>query len=351
MSHPKHILVIRLSAMGDVAMCVSVLRAFVAQNPKVKITFLSRSFLKPLFANIPNVIFYAVDVNNKHKGIIGLYKLYKEIKNLNFDAVADFHNVLRSKVLRFFFSLYFLTDRKTWNQIEVIDKGRAEKKALTRTTNKIFKQLKSTHERYADVLRKFGFQIDLKNPQFPKKENIPENIKEIIGNGYKKIIGIAPFAQYETKMYPLDLIEKVISKLSENNNYKILLFGGGEKEKEILQSFENKFKNTISLVGKVKLKDELIVISHLNCMVSMDSANSHLAAMQNVKTISIWGITHPFTGFYPFNQPLEYALIPNLQKFPNIPCSIYGNKTCDGYEEAMRSISPNQVIDKINNII
>ena len=335
--------------MGDVAMSVPVLRAFVAQNSDVKITFLSRSFLKPMFENISNVSFYTADVDGKHKGIAGIFKLYKELNKLNIDAVADIHNVLRSKILRSFFSFSFLPARRT--EIVVIDKGRAEKKALTRTTNKIFKQLRSTHERYADVFRKLGFKVNLENVHFPKKEKIPESVKEIIGNDYKKLIGIAPFAQYNTKMYPLDLMEKVISKLSENNNYKILLFGGGAKEKEILLSFENKFKNTISLAGKIKLKEELIVISHLNCMVSMDSANSHLAAMQNVKTISIWGITHPYTGFYPFNQPMDYALIPNLQRFPNIPCSIYGNKTCEGYEDVMRSISPNQVIDKIESII
>jgi len=335
-------LVIRLSAMGDVAMSVPVLRAFTEQNPNVKITVLSRAFLKPFFDNIKNVDFYVADVNQKHKGFLGLYRLSKELKHLNIDAIADIHNVLRSKILRFFFSLSQVTRSS-------IDKGRTEKKALTRTTNKKFKQLKTSHERYADVFRELGFPLDLTNPKFSHKPDLSSEVLKIIPQDKLKWIGIAPFAQYQSKMYPLDLIEEVISKLTATNLYKIFLFGGGEKEINILNNLEN--KHTISVAGKLNLTDELDLIANLNCMLSMDSANSHLAAMQNVKTITLWGITHPYAGFAPFNQPKENMLLPDLEKYPNIPCSIYGNHICDGYEDVMRSISPEKVIKKILEIV
>lgn len=329
--------------MGDVAMSVPVLRAFTSQFPNVKVTFLSRLFFKPMFEDIPNVNFYPVDVYGKHKGVLGLYKLSKELKKLNIDAVADIHNILRSKILRFFLSLFGI-------QIKFIDKGRNEKKALTRIENKIFKQLKSTHVRYTDVFEKLGFNIVLKNPNFPKNNAIPVEVEKIIGSDYNKLIGVAPFAQHESKMYPLELLEKLILELSNHEKYQILLFGGGEKEIEILQLFEKKFKNTISLAGKIKLKDELTVISNLDCMVCMDSANAHLAAMQGVKTITLWGITHPYAGFYPYDQPMQYALLPDLKKFPNIPCSVYGNIVCKGYEDVMQTILPSQIFEKIKEI-
>ena len=330
--------------MGDVAMSVPVLRAFIEQNPDVKITVLSRVFLKPLFENLANVNFYVADVSGKHKGFLGLFKLYSEIKQLKIDAIADIHNVLRSKILRFFFSPSRI-------KISIIDKGRAEKKALTRNVNKIFKQLRTTHQRYADVFRNLGFKVDLSNPTFPNKSDLSSEVLKITSLDHCQWIGIAPFAQYQSKMYPLDLIEEVISKLVSLNDFKIFLFGGGVKEIKILDSLANKFDNVISIAGKLKLSDELNLISNLDCMVSMDSANSHLAAMQGVKTITIWGITHPFAGFAPFNQPLEHILLPDLDKYPNIPCSVYGNKVCSGYENAMRSILPSNVVEKIKNII
>ena len=343
MSQIKHILVIRLSAMGDVAMTVPVIKAFTKQNPSTKITVLSRAFLKPLFSDLNNVTFYAADVGGKHKGLFGLYKLFKELQSLNIDAVADLHNVLRSKILRTFFKLSF-------TKIAFIIKGRKEKRDLTATKNKVFKQLKTTHERYADVFKSLGFHLDISNPEFPSKQLLSEKVLNITGEKTTKLIGIAPFAQYNSKMYPLDLMEQVIDQLSAKD-YKILLFGGGENEIKILDKIANKFPNTINVAGKIKLTDELNLISNLDCMLSMDSGNAHFAAMLGVRTVTIWGITHPFTGFAPFNQPFENAILPDLIKYPNIPCSIYGNKVCDGYENVMRSISPGIIVHKIVNFL
>jgi len=326
--------------MGDVAMTVPVLRAFIEQHPSTKITMLSRAFLNPLFSDLKNVHFYAADVDRKHKGFLGLFKLYKELKLLKIDAVADLHNVLRSKVLRTFFKL-------TSIKVAQIDKGRKEKRALTSVNNKVLKQLKTTHQRYADVFESLGFKINLSNPKFPATQNLSDDVLKISGVKNNKWIGIAPFAQYNSKMYPIDLMEQVISSLSKLEGITIFLFGGGKKEVEILDEVAYKYPNTINVAGKIKLDQELNLISNLDLMLSMDSGNAHFGAMLGIKTLTIWGITHPFTGFAPFNQPFEYAILPDLEKYPNIPCSIYGNKVCEGYEDVMRSISHQKITEKI----
>lgn len=338
-----HILVIRLSAMGDVAMTVPVLRAFAQQHPNVKITFLSKPFLAPLFEGIPNVIFHGARVKEKHKGIFGLYKLYKELKKLGITHVADLHNVLRSKILRTFFAL-------SGFKISFIDKGRSEKKALTRSKNKIFKQLKTSHERYADVFRKLGFSLDLSTPQKLSKPNLSGQSLNITHEKKEPWVGIAPFAAFEGKKYPLHLMEQVISGL-QVKKVKIFLFGGGDTEVALLNTIQDKFSNVINLAGKLSLKDELNVIAHLDLMISMDSGNAHFSAMQQVKTITVWGVTHPYAGFAPFAQPMDYCIIPDLNKYPDIPCSIYGNKVCPGYENIMESIDPSVIIAKAEAIL
>jgi len=335
---PKHILVIRLSAMGDVAMTVPVLRTFTQQYPDVKITVLTREFFTPFFRDLDNVTVFHAEVKGKHKGIFGLWKLSKELKKLNIDAVADLHNVLRSKILKFFF---FRT------KCIQIDKGRAEKKALT--SGVIFKQLKTTQQRYTDVFEKLGFPLELSNPTFPEQPILNDKTLNVLGSDTLKWIGIAPFAIHESKMYPLDLMKKVIATLS--NAHKILLFGGGQKEIDILNSFENDFENVINLAGKLSLSEELDVISKLDVMLSMDSGNAHLAAMLGKKVITIWGVTHPFAGFAPFNQPEDYALLSDRKQFTKIPTSVYGNKYPKDYKEASRSISPKTIIDKVESII
>ena len=339
----KHILVIRLSAMGDVAMSVPVIRALLKQNSNIKITVVSNDFFKPIFEGIAQVNFYTVDVQGKHKGISGLYKLYKELNKLNIDAIADIHNVLRTKILRFFFSLKRINTA-------IINKGRAEKKALTRAENKVFKQLKTTHERYADVFRKLGFTVDLSNPEFPKRKNVPQSPPFPLGEDGKKWVGIAPFAQHQSKMYPLDLMEEVITNLVATNQYQIFLFGGGAQEIKELKILAQKFKAIILIAGNLSFNEELSLISNLDGMLSMDSANAHLAAMQGIKTITLWGGTHPFAGFAPFNQAKEHMLLSDIEKYPKLPCSVYGNKICDGYQDIMRSISPEMVAERVKKI-
>ncbi len=337
----QHIAVMRLSAMGDVAMTVPVLRAFVKQYPNVAITVVSRPFFKPFFEGIPNITLFAFDEKVRHKGFLGLLRLFQDLKGLEIDAFADLHNVLRSKIIR---NLFALSGKKTAS----VDKGRAEKKALTQPENKIFKQLPTMFERHVKVFQQLGFKVDLSQPEFPEKAVLSPEILSIIGENYQKLIGIAPFAQYDSKVYPLDLMQEVIHDLAQNPNYKILLFGGGKKEIELLDSLSSNKENVINMAGKIKFQQELQLISNLDVMLSMDSGNAHIAAMLGVKVITLWGATHPFAGFSPFNQPLENALVSDRNQFPKLPTSVYGNKKVAGYEDAMRTIAVEKVVEKIS---
>ncbi|WP_055436240.1 glycosyltransferase family 9 protein [Lacinutrix algicola] len=338
MPKPKHILVIRLSAMGDVAMSVPVLRAFSQQHPNIKLTVLTREFFKPFFRDLENVTVFSADLKGRHKGFLGLYKLSKELKILGIDQVADLHNVLRTKVLKVFFF------GKTFKQV---NKGREEKKALVEGHK--FEQLKTTHERYADVFRKLGYTINLSYLSFPEQAKLDQSIQELLGKDIKNWIGIAPFAQYQSKMYPLDLLERVIATLSKT--HKVLLFGGGEKEVRALDVIQNKYENVINLAGKLSLDQELNVISNLDVMLCMDSGNAHIAAMLGRKVITIWNVTHPYAGFAPFNQVEGNSLLANRNQFPLIPTSIYGNKYPENYKEAARTIAPETVIKKIESVL
>lgn len=343
MKHPSHILVIRLSAMGDVAMTVPVLRVLTQTYPKLKLTVLSRPFFKPLFDGIPNLNYLEADVYGKHKRL-GLIKLAKEAKGLGIDAVADLHNVIRSKIITEYLKFKGL---KTAS----IDKGRAEKRALVNAAGNNIYQLKSTHQRYADVFEKLGFPLDLNNYSPPNRKALAPKLNGLIGVEPKKLIGIAPFAAHESKMYPLNLMEDVIAMLEATEKYRIFLFGGGKKEIEKLKKLESPFANVVNVAGKLNFDEELSLISNLDLMLSMDSGNGHLAAIYGIPVITLWGVTHPFAGFLPFNQPENHQLVSNREKYPLIPTSIYGNKFPKGYEEAIRTIAPETVVSKMREVL
>lgn len=340
----RHLLVLRLSALGDVAMVVPVLLVFTKTYPDVKITVVSRAFFKPLFDAIPNINFMVVDVKGKHKGILGILKLSRELRSLKGDAIADLHNVLRTNIIKQCFC---------FRRIPVIqiNKGRKEKKALTRWSSKDITPLKSTQERYADVFGGLGFPLNLKENKFLEARKGSNKTEKFLAHKGEKLIGIAPFAAFKGKMYPIDLMEKVISKLNQNTANRILLFGGGNKERLILETIATKYKRVTSVVGQLSFAEELTLISNLNLMLAMDSGNAHLAANYNVSVITLWGVTHPSVGFYPFGQPLSNAILSDREKFPFIPTSVYGNKAPKGYEEVMKTITPNRIVDRISKLL
>ncbi|MRI01064.1 ADP-heptose--LPS heptosyltransferase RfaF [Kriegella sp. EG-1] len=330
--------------MGDVAMAVPVLSAFFENYPDVKITFLTRKFYAPLFEQFPNVSVYEADVKGRHKGVFGLWRLFKELKGINIDAVVDIHNVLRSKILKRFFALTNITFKQ-------IDKGRSEKKALTALNNKLsIKPLKSTHQRYVDVFASLGFYFDLSNVKPLVSPTFSNKVRELLKDDLKIKIGIAPFAAFNSKMYPIELMEEVVELLNKSNTYQIYFFGGGAQEIEKLNEFESNYKNSINCAGLLTFAEELQLISKLDLMLAMDSGNGHLASVFGVPVLTLWGITHPYAGFSPFNFGKNKALLANRSIYPLIPTSIYGNKVPRGYESVMNTISVNEIIQNIQEI-
>lgn len=345
MKLPEHILVIRLSAPGDVAMTVPVLHSFQKKYPTVKLTVLTNRRLAPLFKNLNAELFFA-ETKTEHKGFAGLFKLFNQVNKPNkdkpIDAVADLHNVLRSQVIR---SLFAIKGVKSAH----IDKGRTVKKGLTRKENKIFKQLPTTFERYRNVFCELGFDFDFSfRSIFDSDSQLTENILLLTGAKQSKWIGIAPFATYKEKTYPSEKMQDVLEILQNKFSYKLIFFGSAA-DAETMNTWRGKFSNIVIAAGMLTLEEELVLISHLDVMVSMDSANMHFASLVNVPVVSVWGATHPFAGFMGWGQSIDNAAQIDLYCRP---CSVFGNKPCyRGDHACMIELSPLIVTEKINKIL
>ena len=322
--------------MGDVAMTVPVIFAFAQSNPKVRLTILTKKQFAPLFRDVNTATVILADFKGLHKGVLGLYKLSKRIRKLNIDAVADLHNVLRTNILK-----YFLFGIK-FNQI---NKGRSQKRELTEGIN--FSPLRSTPERYADVFRSLGFSYELNTPSPRAPKKLANSILNALGRFSSAVIGVAPFAAYASKTYPILKMDKVIYELQKK--HIILLFGGGPEESQQLQKLASKYTNVFSVAAKFSLEHELDIISNLKVMLSMDSSNGHMAAMLGVNVVTLWGVTHPYAGFAPFNQDVTNNLLADRVKYPKIPTSIYGNTFPEGYEYAIETIPVKSVLEAVNS--
>lgn len=344
----KRLLIIRFSAIGDVAMTIPVIYACAIDNPQLQITVLSREFLKPLFSRMPsNVQFRGVDLKKEsYRGIKGLNKLYRELKKEKYDAIADFHDVLRSKYLRLRFSL-------EGTHTVHIRKGRKEKKALTRVKHKVMQPLKSSFQRYTEVLNKLNIHFTTHFTSiYPEgKGDLSKKITTVTGQKEGHTwIGIAPFAAHQGKTYNLQKMESVIKALSQSLQIRIFIFGAGTDQQKVGETWQEKYPHSVvSIIGKLAMDEELVLMSHLNVMLSMDSANIHLASLVNTPVVSIWGATHPYAGFMGWNQKTEDTIQLDL---PCRPCSVYGNKPCWRKDYAcLNRITPKQIVERLKRYL
>ena len=335
-------LILRFSSMGDVVMTIPIIRCLQKKYPENKFIFVTRPKFTPFFKEFNNVETFEIDLKKRHKGFLGLFRLFSDLRKINPKRIADLHSVLRTKIVTFLFRIFFV-------KVSVIDKKRKERKALIREENKIFKPLTPIHFLYQEAFNKLGFSIDLtKDHIYPPSKvfNLDTNIIDIKSG---KLVGIAPFAKHTAKMYPLDLMQKIVSYIQEKHT--VFLFGFGKLEMETINRWSGVFKNVYSCDFLKGFENEISLISNLDLMISMDSANGHIASIYNVPVITLWGMTHPYAGFTTFNSELENQFCVDREKFPLIPNSIYGNKTIKGYENAMRSISIEEILGRVNKII
>lgn len=326
-------LIIRLSALGDVAMTLPAIYSLAEQYPSLDIHVLTRPFFAKLFINAPtNVEVIGADFKGEYKGIRGMTRLLRRLARLHPDCVADLHNVLRSWTIDTFFRLRGV-------KVAMVRKQRASRRKLLRNhtpqTNFV--------DRYAQVFAKLGYPIHLTfRSIFP--DGAPGSPMEI----QHPAIGIAPFARYANKTYPPDRMFRAV-RLLASQGYHIYLFGGRGDEAETLGKWASEVSCCTSLAGQFPITDELAIMAHMDAMITMDSANQHLAALTGTRVVSIWGSTAPICGFLAYGQNPADTICMNL---PCQPCSVAGMPECPlGHFDCMNRITPQAIADKIHGIV
>ena len=339
-----NILVIRLSAIGDVAMTIPVLYSAAKSNPMDSFTVLTQTFLIPVFMNRPdNVKVLGINTKGPEKTLTGLLRFGSALVQYDFDLVLDLHNVIRTKILR---SLFTIKGTK----VIVYKKDRHARALLTARDHKVFKPLESVIKRYADVFREAGLlYVEDFVSLYQEKSSDLSFLESEIFPKRNKWIGVAPFAKHQGKIYPLDRMEKVVAKLSERDDFTIFLFGGKGHEESVLAEWALRYRNVKTVVGKYRLDQELALISQLDLLISMDSANMHFASLVGTKVLSVWGATHPYAGFYGYHQDPDNIIQLDLSCRP---CSVFGEKPCfRGDMACLMQISAEVIINKVEDIL
>ncbi len=343
-------LLLRFSAMGDVAMLIPTLYAVAEANPEDSFTFLTQPFFSKLLLEPPkNLKVKTIETRGKQKSFFGLMSYLLELRKEEYDCVIDLHNVVRTKLARWVLRL------TSGTKFVSLRKPRKERKVLLATQAKDRKPLPQMIDLHCQTLRRSGLNV----PQEIKPISIKEeevqgdtfySIKKDGGSSIKRI-GIAPFASTASKTYDEEQMQELIRLLSLEENFYLYLFGARGQEEEKLKAWAKGNDRVLCLVGDSSIEEEMKLIATLDCLLSMDSANAHLAGMLGTRVVTVWCATHPWAGFMSLGQKMSDCLVPNQEEFPF--CSIFGkvkDQTID-IEAYRRSIKPELIAKHIKHIL
>lgn len=342
----RNVLVSRFSALGDVAMVIPVLYDVCRSNPSDHFIFITKQHPAKLFVNAPSNLSVTGIDTAEYSGIGGIRRLARELQQKY--AITDYidlHDVLRTKLLRLFL-------RTSGVRVKHLAKGRMAKKAMTRRLNKVLLPLPSTPARYADAFRRGGFhREETFHSIFPtgSVDLLPSEFK----NQTREVnhrIAIAPFARHKGKVYPLELMKEVVDNYVSRGDNKIFIFGAGEEEANKIDILCDGHPQVENMARKnLGIAAELELLSLCDVMLSMDSANMHMASLVGLPAVTVWGATHPYCGFLGWRQREEDTVQLDMVCRP---CSVFGDKPCRrGDYHCMHGIAPKRIIAKIDDIL
>lgn len=331
---PRHLLVMRNSAMGDVAMLPHALRALMAAYPALRVTVATQPMFRPFFDGL-EVDFLDVDTKGAQHALPGMWRLAAEARRRGVDAVADVHGVMRSEVFGLSMRLHGIA-------VAGIRKGRAEKRRFIRRGGRGMEPLRHTVVRYCDVFRRLGFVFDDPDPAAARRRTNPMGEKQGVW------IGFAPFSAHAGKTYPEAMSREAVALLAERYE-RVFIHGGGGREAEFAQEMERAYPNVTALYGRVRFAGEMDLIANLDCVVSMDSLVMHLAALVGTPVVSVWGATHPGLGFLGWGCDPDNVLQAGMACRP---CSVFGSKPCKfGDYRCLRAVTPEMIVRQVAAVL
>lgn len=334
----QNILVVKISAIGDVVLAIPSLRAIRAKFPHSRLWVLTSTVTRALLQNCPyinNIIVY--DKERKDQGLIGLWRLGADLRKINFDFVVDLQNSKTSHILSFLsgaFRRYGYGNKKFSFLLNY--KIKDDKLPVSPVTHQL------------QVLKLFGVDsIDQKLELWPSPED-KEYVNDFLGRqwiGEKQILiglNIGSSKKWQSKRWPIENWAKLCDELAIKHNWRILLTGG----KEDLPLAEELAKITtakpIMAVGQTSLTQLAALIGKCHIYLTSDSAPMHIALSMGVNCLAIFG---------PTDSRRHSSLDPKLTVIEkNLKCQPCYKAKCRDLE-CLKQITVKEVLETVENIV
>ncbi len=349
--NPKNILIIRLSAIGDVINVLPALRRLRTQYPDSKITWLVEDRASEILRGHPDVDEVIIYPRNKwQRGILKVNKslkviseslsFYKQLRKNHYDLVIDFQGNLKSAVMN------LITG--SGNRLG-FGNGYCKEFNYLSTQHHSYPAGKKIHriEKNLSLLKELDIETKFLRPALPVTKNDKEYISNFINKNADPslpIIIIHPgtskfgsFKQWSSQNYTL-LADKILDKYKAN---VILTWGPGEFDtvKEIVRNMKH---NALPACETKSIKQLTELIKRATLFIGGDTGPLHIASIMGIPIVGIYGPKDPAI-YGPYDGK---AIV--IKK--DVPCSPCKKRTC-GDPICMSSILPDDVFHGVENLI
>ncbi len=334
------ILFIRLGSLGDVVLTTPAIEAVKKAYPEGNIDYLVKKEYAVLLSGNPHIReVIPFDNSGSHKGIGGIFKMAKSLKERRYTHIIDLHSNLRSRAIS------ALTGKtKTL---------RYKKQALKRRLILRGFSFRTQHvvDTYLNALNSIGIRGEKTVPQIYLTSEEIESArhfleKNAVGKN-EKIIGLNPGAKWPTKQWPEKKFIELGKKLADSDKYRLIIFGGKE-ESATAQSIAKEIGTAaLSVAGRMNLKESAALMAECDLFVSNDSGPMHMAVAVGVPVIAIFGPTVQAFGFSPLGNSM---VIEN--DIACRPCSLHGSFRCsEEHFRCMEDISVDELLKQTEDFL
>ncbi len=316
----KHILIIRLSHLGDLILTEPVIRSLSSAFPNAEIDYLTRAEYEQAVAMFDGVSrIFGLEIPGKDASLFGLSESVKKMCSRRYDLVLDLHGNLRSWWIRFQLNAKkIVTYPKNYRARE-----RTVRKGIHTTG-------RHTVDLYLSALKKAGIEPTVRVPKLAipdGEKSFRYDVSAVVSHDGGYVV-LAVGASHPTKHYPMPQWVQLAEMIVKQLGAKIVIV---EKEQwDYLNLFDDLAQSgNLAVETGLALPDLANLISRARFAVSNDSGIMHLAAAVGIPVFGLFGPTHPSLGFAPLGEKCQALTVDE----PCSPCSRHGTKVCSKPEQ------------------
>ncbi|QPJ65428.1 MAG: lipopolysaccharide heptosyltransferase I [Candidatus Nitrohelix vancouverensis] len=348
MSAPKKILILKMSALGDVVHTLPTLETLRANYPDAHIAWVVEERFRSLIDDHPDLDeVIAVNTRRWRKQINKdtfreIRQIVRELREKKFDLVLDFHGLLKSGL---FARLSQAKD--SWgfhksNCKEAFSSFLINNHAPPMEADLHVVERNLTLAQAALPCAQTPMRFDL--PQSPSGDALIENyFRDHPEMSRRRLAGINPGAGFRSKLWSLEKFAELGDRLSADHNFSILVtWGPGEEG--MAQSIAARMQEPCWVAPATTIVESLSIYRRLDLFIASDSGPAHLSAALNRPTVALFGPTNPARNG-PYGAQTRCV-------FKKLPCSFCWKRTCPlGTDECMQSISVEDVLESVHTVL